>query len=141
MEIDHSKVYNAAKVGRSTGWTSRTTNAISTVLNQRVDNSSIASFRENTKGRGTANRVTLCHGIISHRERPFAEEGDRGSVVLLNRPANEQHPNAIILGVLFGVSRVSRLPYMAPFGLILRDIENIASRRILSPCKVEGRVR
>ncbi|PSN71736.1 hypothetical protein BS50DRAFT_629873 [Corynespora cassiicola Philippines] len=125
--IDPNKSYDVAKIGRTSGWTSGKINNIGSRLNLRVDHISVVP----TELKHRYGTVILSYGVVVDERFPeFLEPGDSGSAVLLKDRSKKQ---ATIVGLGFAGNSRTRISYMQPMDLVVKDIEEITGCKVVYP--------
>jgi hypothetical protein len=135
--IQHNQSYKVTKKGRTTGWTYGQVSEIGSLLNLRHDKSSIIPVDMGERF-GQTNAVMLAYGVIHDRkDKEFMLAGDSGSCVILN----ERNFKATIVGLLYASNEYTRVSYMIPFDLVVRDIEHVTGQTVVQPEFVDYNTR
>jgi len=121
------------KKGRATGWTYEYINQIGSLLDLRHDSGYIVPVDMEQRF-GTTDGIKLAFGVMHDREgEEFMRAGDSGSCVLLN----ERNRRATIVSLLYASNEHSRVAYMIPFDLVVRDIELVTGQKVSKPESVQ----
>ncbi|KAJ5051213.1 hypothetical protein J3E74DRAFT_469662 [Bipolaris maydis] len=132
-QVKHDRSYNVVKKGRSTGWTVGKISRIGSLLNLRNDNTNIVPV-DLSHRYGAANDVILAFGVVhEQKHKDFMRGGDSGSCVLLN----EDNATATMVGLLFASNEFTRVSYMMPIDLVIRDIEYVTRQKVTQPKFIE----
>jgi len=132
-KIKHTQSLQVAKKGRTTGWTYEHINQIGSLLNLRRDSRSIVPVDMEQRF-GSTDGIMLALGVMHDlKGREFMRAGDYGSCVLLN----ERGRRATVIGLLYASNEYSRVAYMIPFDLVVRDIELVTDQKVVKPEFVE----
>ena len=79
---------------------------------------------------GTTDGIMLAFGVMHDRKgEDFMRAGDSGSCVLLN----ERKRRATVVGLLYAFNEHTRVSYMIPFDLVVRDIELVTGQKVSKP--------
>ncbi|KAF3035409.1 hypothetical protein E8E12_001806 [Didymella heteroderae] len=130
--IDPCAIYQVAKHGRMSKWTTGRMNAISSFLRLRQDFSSVVPMKmgKDSEDKSRFSDPILVYGILSNTpNREFIAPGDLGSVILNNQPDKD----ASVVGLGFCANNATNVSYMTPFDLLVKDIENVTGAIIIEP--------
>ena len=79
---------------------------------------------------GTTDGIMLAFGVMHDRKgEEFMRAGDSGSCVL----RTERNRRATVVGLLYAFNEHTRVSYMIPFDLVVRDIELVTGQKVSKP--------
>jgi hypothetical protein len=129
-KIHANRAYHVTKFGRTTSWTTGKVSTIASFLRLRNDEDSVVPIAL----RDRPNDVVLAFGILSNSKgKDFLEGGDSSSAVLLN----ERGIKATAIGLGFSGNLATRVCYMCPLSLVIRDIEHVTGAKVVEPVEAE----
>jgi len=134
--IDPHKSYDVAKFGRTSEWTTGKISKIGSYLRLRHDRASVVPAELEPR----FGKIVLAYGILSNdKNEEFLAPGDSGSLVLLQTSIiTQKRKKAMVVGLGFAANLLTRVAYMMPMDLVIRDIESVTGFTVTSPTLVQG---